>query len=273
VLTAGLIRVDPQLHRLAVLDPRRHLFRNLGDHFQRIDPNDGHHRHLRLDQLAEVHQPFLDVAVERRADLGVAQLTIGELHARFRRLDAGAQVLRILQREVVARLLRLQRRRRVVERLLRDERAFEQLARAIVRLPGLGEIGGGLLHVGRLLGLRQMLRVWRAELRERFLERRALLIEVVLLLFPIDEDQGLPRFHAIAEIGEDAAHLAVGLGGNGHLIDGRQRPHQIDGPLDRLFLDGLERDRLGRGVAPAGLRTFRLRAAEGGHRGGDDGGG
>jgi hypothetical protein len=85
-----------------------------------------------------------------------------------------------------------------------------------------------------------MLRVRRAELRQRFLERRALLVEVVLLLFAIDEDQRLTRLHAIAEIREDPAHLAVRLGGNGDLIDGRQRPHQIDGPLDRLFLDDLE---------------------------------
>ena len=97
-----------------------------------------------------------------------------------------------------------------------------------MRLLGLREIGRGLLHVGRLLDVGQVLRVGRAVLRQRALERRALLVEVVLLLLAIELDQRLARRHAIAEIGEDAAHLAVGLGGNGHLIDGRQRADQID---------------------------------------------
>src|SRR6266851_9585969 len=62
------IGIDEELHGLAVVDPRRHLFGNLGDHLQRIDADDGHHRHLRLHELAEVDEPLLDVAVERRPD-------------------------------------------------------------------------------------------------------------------------------------------------------------------------------------------------------------
>ena len=193
------------------MDPRRHFFGNLGDHLQRIDADDGHHRHLRLHELAEVDEPLLDVAVERRPDLCVAQLPIGELHARFGRLDARAQILGVLQREVVARLLRLERRPRVVEHLLRDERAFEELGRSVEGLFGLRQIRGGLLHVRGLFDGRQVLRVRRAELRERALERRLLLVERVLLLFAIDLNQRLSGRHAVAEVGEDPAHLAVGF--------------------------------------------------------------
>src|SRR6478672_9450859 len=67
------IGVDVELHRLAVLDPRRHLLGDLGDDLQWVDPNDGDHRHLRLDQLTEVDEPLLDIAVERRANLRVAE--------------------------------------------------------------------------------------------------------------------------------------------------------------------------------------------------------
>ena len=62
------IRVDVQLDRLAVLDPRRHLLGNLGDDLQRIDADDAITGVWRLHELAEVDEPLLDVAVERRAD-------------------------------------------------------------------------------------------------------------------------------------------------------------------------------------------------------------
>src|SRR6266511_1538641 len=75
------IGVHVQFHRLTVLDPRRHLLGNLGDHFQRIDPHHRHHCHLSLDQLAEVDEAPRDVAIKRRANVGVAKLAIGQFHA------------------------------------------------------------------------------------------------------------------------------------------------------------------------------------------------
>ena len=116
--------------------------------FSGIDAHDAHHRRLTLHELAERDQPLLHVAVERRADAGVAQLAIGELHARVRRVDVGAQVLGVLQRRVVARLLRAQRRLRIVERLLGHELALVQLVGAFVGLLGLHELGGAFCTSG-----------------------------------------------------------------------------------------------------------------------------
>ena len=79
------IGIDAQFDGTAVPDPWRHLLGDLGDHLERIEPDDRHDRHLRLDQFAQVDQALLDESIERRADLGVAQLPGGKLH---RRLDA-----------------------------------------------------------------------------------------------------------------------------------------------------------------------------------------
>ena len=68
------VRVDAQFDGTAVRNPGGHLLGDLGDHLQRIEPDDRHDRHLGLDQLAQVDQPLLDVAIEGSADLGVAQL-------------------------------------------------------------------------------------------------------------------------------------------------------------------------------------------------------
>ena len=250
-----------QLHPLAVLDPGRHLFWNLGDHLQRVDPHDRHHRHLVLDQLAEVDQALLDVAIERCPDLGVAQLPVGELHARFRCLNARAQVLRVLQRQVVAGLLRLQRRRGVVERLLRDERALEELVRTVVGLPGLREIRVGFLHVGRLLGVGQVLGVGGAQLCKCALERRFLLVEIVLLFLAIDLDERLSGGHPIAEIGQDPAHLPVGFRRNRDLIHSGKRADHLHGPADRFLADDLDLDRLGGSLAAVRLSAFGFRAS------------
>ena len=110
--------------------------------------------------------------------LGVAQLAVGQLHASPR--DAwmlGPQVPGVLQRRVVAGLLRLQRRPRIVERLLRDRASrLSSSLGALERLRGLRELGAGLLHVRRLLDVRQMFGVGRAVLRERAGQRRLLLL-------------------------------------------------------------------------------------------------
>ena len=200
VLTAGLMRdtlpvnvrvrigVDVQLHRLADLDPRRHLLGNLGGHLQRIDADDRHHRHLRLDELAEVDQPLLDVAVERRADARCR--AAGGRPASCVASDAwmlGAQVLGVLQRRVVARLLRLQRRlaRRRASAARSSVRLNSSLARSYACFAcarsALAFCTSGVFSIGR-----QVLRVGRAVLRERARQRRLLLLEVVLLLLAIE---------------------------------------------------------------------------------------
>jgi hypothetical protein len=60
------------------------------------------------------------------------------------------KILGILERGVVARLLGLQSGRGIVERLLWDERALEQLVGPVVRLLRLREIGSRLLDIRRL---------------------------------------------------------------------------------------------------------------------------
>ena len=113
-------RVHLQVDRLADLDPRRHPLGNLGQQLQRIHAHDGHHRHLVLHELADRHHPLLDVAVERRPDVRVAQLTIGQLHGGVRRRrcrPAGSWRSGARRRRPP---LRSQRRLRVVERLLEE---------------------------------------------------------------------------------------------------------------------------------------------------------
>jgi hypothetical protein len=209
--------------------------------------------------------------VERRADFGVAQLPVGELHARLGRLDTGAEVFRALQRQVVAGLLRLQRRRRIVEHLLRDERALEQLVGAVVGLLRLTQIGARLLDVGRLLDLGEVFGIGGAVLRERARQRGFLLLEVVLLLFLVDQDERLAGANAVAKVGEDPAHSAVGFGRDRHLVDGGQRADELDRSGDALLLYDFDLDLLRGGVATAGLRRFAFRTRRRRHRRDDDG--
>ena len=106
--------------------------------------------------------------------------------------------------DIVAGALRLQRGSRIVERLLRDERALEELARAVEGLRRLHEIRVGPLDVRRLLDVRQVLRIRRAVLGQGSGQRRLLLLVGVLLLLAIELDEDLPGRDAIAEVGEDA---------------------------------------------------------------------
>ena len=113
-----------KLHRLVDFDPGRETLRDLGGDLQRVDADHAHHRHLRLDQLPQRDQPPLHVAVERRADDAVAQLPVGELHARIRRVDVGLQVPAVVDGGVVGGLLRPQHRLGIVELLLRNQLAL-----------------------------------------------------------------------------------------------------------------------------------------------------
>src|ERR1051326_6787017 len=215
------IRVDAQLHRLAGLNPRHHLLGDFGGHLQRIDAHQRHHRHRRaaaLDELTEIDEALLDLAVERRADIGIAQLAVGKARRGIGRRDVRLKILRILQRQLVARLLRLQHRVRIVERLLRHELTLVQLVGAVVGLLRLHELRLRLLDVGRPIHRREMLGIRRAVLRECARQRRLLLREVVLRFFTIELDERVARMHAIAQVVKNLADDAVGFRRNRHFV-------------------------------------------------------
>ncbi len=151
---------------------------------------------------------------------------------------------------------RLERRLGVVERLLRDERALEELVGALEGPRRLCELGVRLLDVRGLLDVRQVLRIGRAVLCERPRQRCLLLVEAVLLLLVIELDQDLPCFDAIAEVGEDAADRAVRLRRDDHLIDGGQRPDDVHRSADRILLDDGGGDGLCRAFACCWLARF-----------------
>jgi hypothetical protein len=92
---------------------------------------------LRFDQLADRYHPLLDISVERGADRRILNLTFGELHSRTRRVDIGAEVLRLLKGGIIRGGFETQRRFRVIARLLRDELSFVQLGGALEALFGL----------------------------------------------------------------------------------------------------------------------------------------
>ena len=249
-------RFDRQRQRLADLHPRRHLLGDFGGELQRIDFDQRHHRRLGLDELAERDEPLLHVGVERRADRGVAQRGFGQLQVRLLGVDVGAQIARALHRRFVARLLRLQRRVRIVELLLRDERALLQLRGAAERLLRLRELGRGLLHVRRALDGRQRRREIRhAVARHGPAQRRALLIEPILELLGIEDDERLAGGDAIAEVGGNAEHAAFDLGGDRHFFVGRERADDVDGAADVVGFDLRDRDGLRR--CDSGPRTVR----------------
>ena len=66
--------------------------------------------------------------------------------------------------------------------------------------------------------------------------------------------------HAIAEVGEDPADLAVGLRRDRDLIDGRERADHVDRALHRIVADFLDLNRLRRRLLGACLCRFGARA-------------
>ena len=146
----------------------------------------------------------------------------------------GAQVLRGLQRRVVARPASTAASVSASSSVCfgTSGRLKSSLARSNACF-ACCELGVRLLHVGRLLDVGQVLRIGGAVLRERARQRRLLLIEAVLLLLAIELNERLAGRDAIAEVGEDPADLAVGFRRNRHLIDGGQRADDFDGAVDR----------------------------------------
>ena len=94
-----------------------------------------------------------------------------------------------------------------------------------------------LLHVRRLLDRRQVL----AGRARRTARARAPASPAadrgVLLLLAIELHEHLAGRHAIAEVGEDPAHLALGLRRHRDLVHGRQRADDLDGAADRFLAD------------------------------------
>ena len=111
-----------------------------------------------------------------------------------------------------------------------------------------------------------MLGVGRAQLRQRALERRFLLVEIVLLFLVIDLDERLSGGHPIAEIGQDPAHLPVGFRRNGDLVHRGERADHFHGPADRFLADDLDLDGLGGSLPAARLGAFSFCASCRGQR-------
>ncbi len=99
-----------------------------------------------------------------------------------------------------------------------------------------------------------------AELRERAVERRLLLVVVVLKFFAIESDEHLARLHAIAEVRIEMTHPAFGFRRNRRLVDSRERAHHLDRAMQRLLPYRFDFDRLCR-FAPVRLRRVGFRTA------------
>jgi hypothetical protein len=120
------------------------------------------------------------------------------------------------------------------------------LKSAVECLGRLHELGVCLLHLGRLVVVRQVLRVGGAVLRQRAGQRRLLLLVRVLLLLIVELNEHLPGPDAVAKVGKNRANLPVSLGRDGDLIDGSEGTDDVDGAMDRVLthefhLDGFRR--------------------------------
>src|SRR5262249_31905213 len=146
---------------------------------------------------------------------------------------------------------------RVVERLHRHELALVELLGALIRLAGLRELGLRLLHVGGLLGGRKMRRVGGSVFRQRAIERRLLLIEVVLRLFAIEFDEHLSGGDAVAKVGENPSNGAASLRRDRHVVLGRERADHFDGTVNAFLPDGLTLD----GTRAVGATAARAAAS------------
>ena len=193
---------------------------------------------------------------------------------RFGRLDAGAQVLRVLQRRVVARLLRLQRRCRASSSVCCGTSVRLNSSAARARRPAcacsssaLAFCTSGVFSISAA-GARGS---GAPILRQRPRQRRLLLVEVVLLLLASSSNQHLAGRHAIAEVREDAADLAFGFRRDRDLVDGGERADDFDRSFDRVAADFLDAHRSGSDVLGTGLRLGFGAACGDGEEGGKPG--
>ena len=87
-------------------------------------------------------------------------------------------------------------------------------------------------------------------------QRRLLLIVGVLLFLVVERDEHLSGPHAVAEIGQQAAHPSFGLRRNRDLVHGGERPDDVHGPADRVLTNCLDAYRLRGGFGAARLSRF-----------------
>src|ERR1041384_8280892 len=100
----GVVRMGLERYRdlLAGLHPRRHFFRDSQSHSQRVDVNEHHHRCLNLEILTLSDGALLDLAGERRADVGVTHLLLRKRSSRSRLSQLTAKVFDCLDGQVVS---------------------------------------------------------------------------------------------------------------------------------------------------------------------------
>ena len=108
-----------------------------------------------------------------------------------------------------------------------------------------------------------MFGVGSAVLRERPGQRRLLLLVGVALLLVVELDEHLAGAHLVAQVGVNLLDLAVGLGRDGHLVDGREGADHVDGAGDGGLLDHGDGDGLRLAVAVAGLGRIGFPTAAG----------
>ena len=184
---------------------------------------------------------------------------------RFGRVDVGAQVLRVLQRRLVAACFDRSVASASSSACFGTSwRLFSSAARSYACFACTSSAAAfctsGVCSIGgRWLGVR------RAVLRQRAIERRLLLLELVLQLLAVELDQHLAGLHPIAEIREHPADAAVGLRRNRHLVDGGERADDFDRAVQRFLPDrfDLHRLRARRARAPAPYRISSSRRARG----------
>ena len=163
------------------------LFDDVGDHAHALNVDDLDDRRVRRDVRARIHRAPRDEPVDRREDHGVLEREPQLVEARLR--------LRILcARQVERRLCRLILRFRIVERLLRQQLALEEVPRAL-------DVGLGEIQIGFAL----------ADGRLADLERRFGLLDLFANLLVLDARDALATADPIAELDADLLQASGGL--------------------------------------------------------------
>jgi hypothetical protein len=218
--------IDAQRDGVADLDRGGEALGDFGEHAQRLQPDDAHHRALDPHELSDRDEALRDDPVERRADGGVLQLAVGEAQrglalGNFRlQLPCGGLELRF----------------RFLELLLGHQVAAGELARPREPLFGFGKLGGGADHVGRFIQGRQLAAL-RAVASARLFEGGARFRGAIAEFFGVEDDQRITRPHVIAHIGSQTRDAGFHLGAHDRFIARGQRPDGLDRPPNLHLLD------------------------------------
>ena len=201
-----------------------------------------------LHELAERDHPLLHVAVERRADARVAQLTIGELQRRVRRVDVGARGS--------SRSAAPSRRPPASSCSVASAsssaccgmsfRLCSSSARSKACLACASSAAAFLTSGVSSMGGRCSVSV-APYLRERAGQRRLLLVEVVLQLLAIELDERLP---ALTRSPRSASTRLTTPSACDEIVTsslGGQRADDLDRPVNRFLANRFGFDALRRG--------------------------